>query len=404
MKEKKRRNRKPTGPRTNLIGQRFGRLVVSKLHGRKVYPSGDSKWEWECLCDCGNVVTPTGNALTTGNTTSCRKCIWADLVGQKFGKLTVVERVSEVKPRADGSIPVTWKCLCDCGNTHTVSSGNLKAGNVKSCGCLFQEVQEEDYRARSLDFLKRANEIHLGKFQYRMETFVNTEEQISIICPKHGEFHQRVADHLVSKYGCYECFRESRCVTLEEFLERSLLSHGDKYDYSRVSLTGVHNQVEIICPTHGVFRQIAKSHYEGRGCFQCMLETQSWNYLHRCRLDPEFAKRGGNLYLMRLSKDGETFLKVGVSVDILNRMACYRKEGVEVEILYLLPMLAEESGKEEVALLRRAEEKGYRYLPTTRFGGRSECIGLEHEEVILGWFKELEEEYRREDGEDNRSC
>lgn len=33
-----------------------------------------------------------------------------------------------------------WKCKCDCGNEHVVSGGNLKSGDVKSCGCLAHEV------------------------------------------------------------------------------------------------------------------------------------------------------------------------------------------------------------------------------------------------------------------------
>lgn len=29
----------------------------------------------------------------------------------------------------------TWLCLCDCGNSHTVSSFHLTGGYTKSCGC-----------------------------------------------------------------------------------------------------------------------------------------------------------------------------------------------------------------------------------------------------------------------------
>ena len=37
-----------------------------------------------------------------------------NLVGQKYGRLTVLERVDNVKGR------VAWKCECDCGNQVTV--------------------------------------------------------------------------------------------------------------------------------------------------------------------------------------------------------------------------------------------------------------------------------------------
>lgn len=53
---------------------------------------------------------------------------FVDLKGKKFGKLTVIELESRT--------PIRWKCLCDCGNYHSVLSSNLTSGNVKSCGCV----------------------------------------------------------------------------------------------------------------------------------------------------------------------------------------------------------------------------------------------------------------------------
>lgn len=53
----------------------------------------------------------------------------ADLVGQRFGRLTVIRRV-ESKDRNSA-----WLCMCDCGNYTTVIAPNLKSGKSKSCGC-----------------------------------------------------------------------------------------------------------------------------------------------------------------------------------------------------------------------------------------------------------------------------
>jgi hypothetical protein len=52
-----------------------------------------------------------------------------DLVGQKFGHLTVLERLN---------IPGNsrWLCRCDCGNLHEAYATNLKSGRVASCGCV----------------------------------------------------------------------------------------------------------------------------------------------------------------------------------------------------------------------------------------------------------------------------
>jgi hypothetical protein len=53
-----------------------------------------------------------------------------NLTGQKFGKLTVIERTKN-----QGKHTV-WVCKCECGNIVKVRSTNLITGNTKSCGCL----------------------------------------------------------------------------------------------------------------------------------------------------------------------------------------------------------------------------------------------------------------------------
>ncbi len=52
-----------------------------------------------------------------------------DLVGQKFGRLTVVkeEGVKNKRP--------SWLCECECGNFTTVAGTHLRQGSITSCGC-----------------------------------------------------------------------------------------------------------------------------------------------------------------------------------------------------------------------------------------------------------------------------
>lgn len=54
-----------------------------------------------------------------------------DMIGKKFGKLTVITKTSATK---NGSI--VWECQCDCGKTRLATSRELNSGSVKSCGCL----------------------------------------------------------------------------------------------------------------------------------------------------------------------------------------------------------------------------------------------------------------------------
>lgn len=55
-----------------------------------------------------------------------------DLLGQKFGLLTVVDLSDKVAP-ATGRL---WKCECECGNIAYVPSNRLTTGHTQSCGCL----------------------------------------------------------------------------------------------------------------------------------------------------------------------------------------------------------------------------------------------------------------------------
>lgn len=56
-----------------------------------------------------------------------------DLIGRRFGKLIVVEKL-----QASRGGSVLWRCLCDCGNESSVSTRHLNRNGttVRSCGCL----------------------------------------------------------------------------------------------------------------------------------------------------------------------------------------------------------------------------------------------------------------------------
>lgn len=52
-----------------------------------------------------------------------------NLIGQKYGLLTVVEYLGTSK---QGS---RWVCKCDCGNTRETTTGRLNEKRITSCGC-----------------------------------------------------------------------------------------------------------------------------------------------------------------------------------------------------------------------------------------------------------------------------
>lgn len=53
------------------------------------------------------------------------------------------------------------------------------------------------------------------------------------------------------------------------FIEKALTVHGNRYDYSCSEYVSSATPISVICPHHGVFRQIANNHLRGSGCAMC---------------------------------------------------------------------------------------------------------------------------------------
>ena len=62
-----------------------------------------------------------------------------NLLGQRFGRLLVTENLG-LRRRKDGRNNRYWKCICDCGNETELTSNSLTSGKVHSCGCLRREI------------------------------------------------------------------------------------------------------------------------------------------------------------------------------------------------------------------------------------------------------------------------
>lgn len=125
------------------------------------------------------------------------------------------------------------------------------------------------------EFIRRANEIHNGRYDYSKVQYVNGTTPVIIICPEHGEFSIKPQKHLAGQ-GCKPCGYIRNSHTLRKdtawFIAKATKVHHGKYDYSRAVYNGAEEEVEIICPIHGVFRQRAISHTSGYGCNKCAVE------------------------------------------------------------------------------------------------------------------------------------
>ena len=83
-----------------------------------------------------------------------------NMVGQKFGRLTVIENTFKKKNK-NGRDMYYVKCQCECGNIKNVDKYSLKSGTTKSCGCLL----EDRYKAKELNRTIDLTGQRFGKLQ-----------------------------------------------------------------------------------------------------------------------------------------------------------------------------------------------------------------------------------------------
>jgi hypothetical protein len=135
--------------RKDLTGQTFGKLTITSYS----HTAPDGRAWWLCDCNCGATTTISGKHLRTGNTKSCGCLVEGKLENQKFNRLTAIKKIG--KSTSSGNL---WLCKCECGTEVKVRAGNLRSGNVKSCGCLMTDTfwkGHEDLSMTHFNTIKR---------------------------------------------------------------------------------------------------------------------------------------------------------------------------------------------------------------------------------------------------------
>ena len=131
------------------------------------------------------------------------------------------------------------------------------------------------------DFLRQAKELHGNKYSYYKDRFVKISAKTKINCPIHGDFEQMADTHIRQGSGCPDCgFAtqvEKRKMSLEDFILKSQIIHGDKYNYSKAAYTNNRKKIIVICPEHGEFYPAPGNFLSGSGCPKCSIIEQHEN-------------------------------------------------------------------------------------------------------------------------------
>lgn len=154
------------------------------------------------------------------------------------------------------------------------------------------------------NFIRKAVNVHGDTYDYsNITTYKNAHERLNIICRIHGSFLQNANNHLSGK-GCPVCAKykriKSKSVKFEDFVERANIVHNSAYKYVEQSYTKGKNKLEIICSTHGIFKQQGFNHLQGNGCPKCA--PYGYN-----------VSKPANLYCTVWMQGNNSFVKVGIS-------------------------------------------------------------------------------------------
>ena len=141
--------------------------------------------------------------------------------------------------------------------------------HINNHGCPKCALEYKSYKLREdiFYFISKSNKIHLNKYSYEKSFYKNNKTKLIVTCPFHGEFIITPIHHYRG-HGCKKCTNQHRRSTKEFILECNKI-HNNKYNYSESKFISLKNSVDIICNSHGNFKQQAGHHLRGHGCPGC---------------------------------------------------------------------------------------------------------------------------------------
>lgn len=201
--------------RKSYVGQKFNMLtVIEELGGGKIL----------CRCDCGNEKVFDKYNVTGGNTKSCgclRK-IKNDYIGKKFNNLTIIKELENNKVL----------CHCDCGNEKILNKYDVTSGNIKSCGCLKNQII--DYTGKKFNHLTIVKELGGGKILCKCDCGNEVIKR-----------KQQVIKGLIKSCGCITRNEIKRDLTGQRFGMLVVLKRADEEYNSFICKCDCGNEIKV---------------------------------------------------------------------------------------------------------------------------------------------------------------
>ncbi len=273
------------------------------------------------------------------------KLLPVDVINQRLGMMSNGLVIIDASSYKGVNKKATFTCAVHGRFTRLVNS---VINGVHACLICAQEEGKYFCYTSSL-FRKVIKEKYQGRYQVKPFKYEGKKTVVTLVCKKHGKFQIQAASIRRSP-GCPRCAYISsmgnRTQALraynknmvskryEAWLNKARKNHGDRYDYSMVNYIDAKTPVKIICPVHGITKQVPDTHLIA-GCRKCADEDlkgiYTENYFHRF---PDRKSLPAKLYYVMFEKNNLYFYKVGITIaTIKHRFSAATAAGLDLTVL-----------------------------------------------------------------------
>ena len=118
-------------------------------------------------------------------------------------------------------------------------------------------------------FIERATKVHGNKYNYNQIEYKDNDTKVKIICNKCGNIFEQTPHSHLQRNGCKKCSPRAK-LTNEQFIERAIKIHGNKFDYNKINYKNSSTKIEIYCKQCKQYIwQLPTNHLNGYGCINC---------------------------------------------------------------------------------------------------------------------------------------
>ena len=156
-----------------------------------------------------------------------------------------------------------------CNNCKTYFFQNA-GSHLQGRGCPVCAKQTISQKRRSNinEFIAKARKIHGNKYDYGLSNYVKSSQKIKIYCNSCKKYFFQTPNKHLEGNGCPYC--AGKYTTTDEFIKKSVETHGNKYSYDKTKYINSNTRVKIFCKKcKKYFKQLPSVHLSGRGCPVC---------------------------------------------------------------------------------------------------------------------------------------